>query len=174
MSYYVCIHTQTFGVLTSLCGSSKIAGRLSNVDNDCAGNDYCLVYAHHIAFNQPHDDTGGANCSTAPFMHAIEVLLPDYEPLIACIFNVINNHDVIKKLYLNATKRSGNGKEVITQQYQLEDGLLTDFAHKVRDQRQETHLRHRGEVKLGFKFQSLTVEDKVNNSTGVATTNRVA
>lgn len=172
MPFYVEIKTKTCGTVTANCGSPQIADRLSNQDESTGGGaDRALVNQFRFELMQAHDELGGLNTSLAPFTHSLTLFLPDYEPLISVAANVMNQHDAITQLTLNATRRINSGQESVTQTYTMKNGLLVQFRHQVPDQRDSGNLKHRGELMLGFKFQQIQVDDKVSQTSGVIQTN---
>ena len=170
MPYYVEIETTTYGNLTAKCGTADVAKRLSNVNAGVAGPDFAYVYSFDLKVEQPHNQSGAATSSSAPFQNEITLVVPDYEPLSTCALNTINGHDVIKQLTLNLTAREA-GKETLLNQYIMTDGILVSKRHVVRDQRDQDAQRHRGEMELTFKFQQIVGNDKVANTQGTLMTN---
>lgn len=172
MPFYVDIQTQSCGSVTAHCGTQQIADRASNTDEQSgAGADRSLVNRFRFELVQAHDQTG--NSSLAPFTHQLTLFLPDYEPLISAATNVINKHDLITKLVLNATRRINSDSESVTQSYTMTNGILTQFNHQVLDQRDGQNLQHRGEVILGFRFQHIQTDDKLTQTVGVLNSNSV-
>lgn len=170
MPYYLSIESTSYGYVSAKCGTPEVAKRLSNTNKDVAGENFCYVYSFKLDIDQPHNEAGAATASSAPFQNQIALVVPDYEPLSAAALNVINGHDVIKKLILNIAARDA-GKEILLAQYVMRDGILVKCEHAVRDQRDPEAQKHRGEIVLVFKFQEVDVIDKVGNTQGNLKTN---
>lgn len=169
MPYYVQIETETYGALTAQCGSKEVADRLSNTNSDVAGNDFAYVYCFDFDIQQPHNEHGAGTVSSAPALHTVSFSLPDYEPIVANILNVLAGQDRIKTLTFNICSiQQGNNKLLV--QYTMEDGMVTEYEHAVDDQRNPEAQKQRGHVNLSFKFQKVTVANKVTNTQGTLTT----
>lgn len=172
MSFYVKIQSQSCGVVTAQCGTEAVSGRLSNTDNTTgAGRDCAWVNHFRFELTQAHDALGGVGSTLAPFAHELILFLPDYEPLITAAANVMNKHDEISLLTLNATRRLNDANESMTQTYTMKKGLLTQLRHQVYDQQDQSRLNHRGELMMGFKFQEIQLEDHVGQTSGLIQTN---
>jgi hypothetical protein len=140
-----------------------VADRQANTNSTTAGADYAYVYAMDFEVKQPHDAMGSGNTSSSQSHAQITLVLPDYEPLTVGALNVLKLQDNIKKLTLNTTARQGSGDKVLAQ-FQGQNGVLIDYGHTVRDQRLGEHLKHRGEVKMVFRFETYVLDNKVTNS----------
>lgn len=169
MPYYVQIETETYGALTAQCGSKEVADRLSNTNSDVAGPDFSYVYNFDFDIQQPHNEHGAGTVSSSPALHTVNFTLPDYEPIVAGILNVLGGQDRIKTLTFNlCTIQQGNNKLLL--QYVLSDGMVTEYEHVIDDQRLPESQKQRGQVNLTFKFQQVTVSNKVTNTQGTLTT----
>lgn len=165
MPYYVKIESQKFGVVTAMTGTAEVAERLSNTNNDVAGADFAYLYQYTVEVEQPHNETGAANASSAPFTNQVTLLVPDYESIISHLLNVHNGIDTIDKLTLNITARVG-GQETKLGWYEMTNGMIVDTKVTVQDQRQLEKLKHRGEIELTLKFQKIEFNDARSNTTG--------
>ncbi len=165
MPYYVQIETDTYGALTAQCGTKDVADRLSNTNSDVAGADFSYVYCFDFDIQQPHNEHGAGTISSAPALHTISFTIPDYEPVVAGILNVLGGQDRIKTLTFNICSiQQGNSKLLV--QYVMTDGMITEYEHVVDDQRNPDALKQRGHVNLTFKFQQVQVTNKVTNTQG--------
>ncbi len=169
MPYYVQIETTTYGALTASCGTKDIADRLSNTNSDVAGADFAYVYSFDFDIQQPHNEHGAGTVSSSPALHTLTFTLPDYEPIVAGILNVLAGQDVIKSLTFNICSiQQGNNKLLL--QYVMNDGMVTEYEHVVDDQRLPDSQKQRGHVNLSFKFQQVNVTNKVTNTQGALNT----
>ncbi len=170
MPYYTKIETTTYGVMTAGCGDTKLADRLANTNTQVAGADFAYVYQFDLDIQQPHNEAGAANASSAPFTQDIMLTLPDYEPIPAGMLIVMNGHDVIKTLTLNITARRA-GQETLLGQYVMTNGILIGAEHMIKDQRDPEALKHRGEIQLSLRFNNIQFQNFVTNTQGqLATT----
>ena len=170
MPYYVQVETTTYGNLTAQCGTADVADRLSNTNSTVAGNDYSFVYDFDINIEQPHNEISAGNVSSAASIHTVAFTVPDYEPLAAQALNVLAGQDLIKQVTLNITAIQ-KGQQKLLAQYTMSNGMLIDYEHSVQDQRTAEAQKHRGQIKLTFKFEKIELEDKVGNTQGTITTN---
>ena len=169
MPYYVQIETDTYGALTAQCGTKEVADRLSNTNSDIAGADFAYVYDFDFDVQQPHNEHGAGTVSSSPALHTISFTIPDYEPVVAGVLNVLAGQDRIKTLTFNICSiQQGNSKLLV--QYVMTDGMVTNYEHVVDDQRTPEAQKQRGHVNLSFKFQEVTVTNKVTNTQGTIKT----
>ena len=169
MPYYVKVETQTYGTLTTQCGSANVAERLANTNSEVAGQDFAYVYAFDFDIQQPHNEHGAGTVSSAPALHTVTITIPDYEPVLAGALNVLAGQDVIKTLTFNiATIKQGSNK--LLAQYVMDDGMLVDYEHIIDDQRTQEAQKQRGHIILTFKFKKVTLSNKVTNTEGTITT----
>lgn len=169
MPYYVQIETDTYGALTGQCGTKDVADRLSNTNGDVAGADYAYVYAFDFDIQQPHNEHGAGTVSSSPALHTVSFTLPDYEPIVAGILNVLAGQDRIKTLTFNICSIQQGNQKLLTQ-YVMTDGMVIEYDHAVDDQRMPDAQKQRGHVTLNFKFQKVTVSNKVTNTQGSMST----
>lgn len=169
MPYYVKIESQNSDIVTKDCGTAKIADRLANSNGNVAGDDFSWVNAFELDIEQPHNEHGGGTVSPAPALHTITITTPDYEPILVATVNVLARQDLIKKVTFNiAAIKQGNND--LLAQYIFENGMITDYQHIIDDQRDPNAQKQRGHVVMTFKFQKITVNNKVSNNSGVLTT----
>lgn len=169
MPYYVQIETETYGALTAQCGTKEVADRLSNTNSDVAGADYAYVYGFDFNVEQPHNEHGAGTVSSSQALHTVSVIIPDYEPVVAGILNVLSGQDRIKTLTFNTCSIQGGTQKLLTQ-YVMSDGMVIEYEHVVDDQRMPEAQKQRGHVILNFKFQKVTVSNKVTNTQGSMST----
>jgi hypothetical protein len=169
MPYYVKVESTTYGILTAQCGSTTVADRLGNTNNDVAGADFSYVYAYNFNIEQPHNEHGAGTISAAPALHSVILTTPDYEPMLAGAINILAGQDIIKQVTFNiaAVKQGGNK---LLAQYTLEDGMLINYQHIISDQRSLESQRQRGHIILAFKFKKITMSNKITNTEGSLTT----
>ena len=172
MPYYLQIETTTYGFMTAKCGSSDVADRLSNLNGEVAGENFCYVYDFSVTVEQPHNEAGAGNVSSVAAIHEVNFTLPDYEPLTAAALNILSGQDLIKSVVLNVTAVQ-KGNHQLLGQYTMQNGMLVGYAHQIQDQREEQARRQRGEAELKFKFQQIDFEDRVSQTQGSMTTNAV-
>lgn len=150
MPYYVQIETEKNGALTAQCGSKEVADRLSNTNSEVAGQDFSYVYSFDFDIQQPHNEHGAGTVSSSPALHTVTFTLPDYEPVVAGILNVLNGQDRIKTLTFNICSIQ-QGSNKLLAQYVMTDGMVIEYEHVIDDQRLPESQKQRGHVNLSFK-----------------------
>ncbi len=161
MPQYVQAITVNNQQLFPKCGTREVAGTVSNIGNT-AGGDFSYVYESIFSVVQPHNHSGNSSNSAA-FQHQITIVVPDYEPIQSAALNLLNEHNTVQKLVLNATRRDGTGaQDKLTGQYTAENGLLVNY-HRANSE-------GRGSIVLTFVFEKITHEDKVGLSSGLLKT----
>lgn len=169
MPYYVKIESKNSDIVTKDCGTAKIADRLANSNANVAGDDFAYVYTFDFDVEQPHNEHGAGTVSSAPALHNVTITTPDYEPILVNALNVLARQDTLPKVTFNiaATKQGSN--ELLAQ-YVMEHGMLVNYEHVIDDQRNAEAQKQRGHIIMTFKFQKVTVNNKVSNNSGVLTT----
>ncbi|KFJ44119.1 hypothetical protein IBE48_09510 [Francisella philomiragia] len=157
MPSYVQAKMENTGELFLHCGSKVVAGRNSNEQNG-AGENASLVVGYHWDIS-PNTASDIENVSS----HFI-ITLPAYSPLVASVFNAVNQKDVVQELVLNDVDRSSTGGiNKILATYTASNGHITDVSFDKSD------VEH---ITISFKFEKIFFDDKTANTSGsIITTN---
>lgn len=157
MPIYCEIETESKGAFFKNCGTKEVAGRNFNTSKS-AGDDYCLLHGFRwdISLNN--------NSHTERFDFIFTLDAPAFSPAIASACNVMNEQNQIKKMTIKVTDGVSAIRNTVTEQYIGENGTL-EAVHLEKDSKTE------GSLTLMLRFEKLTVDDLVANTSGVIKTN---
>ena len=109
------------------CGTREIAGNWYNLNKECAGENFSLVYAVAVRVGQPYD-VGADSFNKSRFNHSLTITVPNYQPVQSMILNMMNEQKTIHTLTLNTVQiRPGASKQTLIGQYSAENGIVVDY-----------------------------------------------
>ncbi|AIT09079.1 hypothetical protein LO80_03215 [Candidatus Francisella endociliophora] len=163
MPMYVQAKMENTGELFLHCGSKEVAGRNSNIQNG-AGEHFSLVYNIDLHLVPNHS----ASLDNITSVLALE--MPAYEPLIAAVFNAVNQKDVVSKLVLNNVDRAPTGgTNKILSTYTATDGRIVDVTLHKNDGQDKA--KNVNEIIVLFQFEKIVFDDNRSNTSGEVQTN---
>ena len=150
MPSYVQAEMENTGELFLHCGSKEIAGPKANLQNG-AGENYCLMFDYNWQIS-PNDAASLENVSSI-----ISMTVPIYMPLVASVFNAVNQKDKVKQLIISEIDRSptgGNNK--ILGKYTATNGQVIDASLD----------KASNIITLVFQFEKISFDDDITNTSG--------
>ncbi len=169
MPVYSQAKSENQGELFNTCSTETVAERNSSA-NTFNNDHYSLVksYSFYLAAQ-------GSN-HTENFTFALDMTVPAYPPAVAAAMNIANNKDKIETLVIKEIKRAGTtAKGKLVSEITATNGALT-YVSVIRpnlDGSEKPIKDTYGSLKLTFKFEKMTFDDKVSNSLGLIKTSEV-
>jgi hypothetical protein len=166
MPTYIQAKSKNQGELFHKCATEEVAAR--NAAVGVFGDDFSLVkgFNFHI-ISQPDNNMHH-------FHFSLDVNVPAYPPVISMAMNVANNKDVIDSLVIKELIRVGaSQKGKIVSQYTAKTGQLVHVAvNKPNLDGSDKNLPKDtyGTMTLSFKFEQMTHEDNITNTSGMVKT----
>lgn len=147
------------------CGTKAVAGRLASEKSAGSGPDFTVVLHSSLRIIQPYHLTG-SNANNTQFIHEVELLVPNYQPIQSMALNFMNQKLTLDTLTLNcvAVVPNGSRRELIGQ-YLFTNGFISDY--------QAQPGMGDGSLLLTFVFEKIAHNDLLTHTSGDLSTTAI-
>ena len=147
------------------CATKAVAGRIASEKSIGSGPDFTVVLSSHLEVTQPYHLTG-SNTNNTQFIHSVELVVPNYQPIQSMALNFLNQKLTIDTLTLNCVGVVPNGtRRELMGQYVFTNGFISDYHAQpgLGD----------GTLLLTFVFEKIAHNDLLSHTSGDLSTTAI-